>query len=251
MNIDTETPRIIIAPSPRPWRDTTLIKRHDSPNFKEFILRPERAERDVKFSRPNSPIERRRSLSTDICIIEIRTDDLSSEEKEGNQTSRESSLLRSRARDRYQDSHHKCDGQARDIDAESVNHYIDMYFKHVNNVRAGSLHQEKFMYWFNNTTAKSEEDLTLIYAILAVGTLFSTRSERGIDGSLFSNIAREAMQKLPCEQSSSQLSQARTLIALHCFSCGQQTEAWALAVSGLSAAFGLSWGSNKSIWESG
>ena len=254
MNVKTKTDHLLIAPSFHHRQGYASPERRDSFPFEELTSPPAYSERKVQIPRQHSPIERQRSFSQDVPSSETSSRYPYVDNGEGDSSSSCCSSLHPVRAQKDQICQYGYVEEVRDIDREAVNHYMEMYFKHANSGAAQSFlsWQEGFLHWLNTTEVKSQEDLILIYAILAVGTLFSPRPERGADGSLFCNIARDAMQEHQCESSSSSsssssspppspgpLSQARIMIALYSFSCGRQDEAWALAALGLPAAFEL------------
>ncbi len=125
-----------------------------------------------------------------------------------------------------------------DIDAETIKHYVDMYFVHINAATHRIFPRNAFMQWFMNAKLKSPDDLMVIYAMLALGTVFSLRSERKVEGSHFSSIARHAAEQRQADYSL-QLAQSRILLSLYHFSCGDARLAWDFIGMGLRAAFGL------------
>jgi len=72
---------------------------------------------------------------------------------------------------------------------------MDLYFAHVNAATHQSFPIGPVMHWLNHETSQSQEDLMLIYAMLALGTIYSSRVDREASGSIFADIAVHIIQK--------------------------------------------------------
>ncbi|MCJ1285421.1 hypothetical protein MMC26_004761 [Xylographa opegraphella] len=119
-----------------------------------------------------------------------------------------------------------------------VMHYIDLYFTHINSATYRMFAREPFQHWLQNTKEKSSDELMVLYAMLAIGSTFSTLETRKSDGSLFARVARYAVEKNH-GQFSLQLAQSRLILALYHFSMGDGAKAWDYCGSAVRVAAGL------------
>ena len=124
---------------------------------------------------------------------------------------------------------------AGDINAEVINHYIDVYFSNTKSCNSQRLHHEGFLHWFDTAKTKTHDSLMIVHAMLAIGTAFSTRPERHVDGLLFSDITRRAIEEHP-DRRCAQVAQTRLMLALYYMASGFPGSAWELAASELPAA---------------
>ena len=124
------------------------------------------------------------------------------------------------------------------VDPEVAMHYIETYFIHINAATYRIFPRKLFIKWVKSETAKSPSDLMILYTMLAMGTVFSSRTERKHEGSLFSKIARYAVEKNH-GQYSLQLVQSRLLLAFYHFSLGEPHKAWDYGGMGFRVASGL------------
>lgn len=125
-----------------------------------------------------------------------------------------------------------------DVDPEITMHYIDTYFIHINAATYRIFPCKLFKRWIKTEKAKSPDDLMIVYTILAMGSVFSSRAERKHEGSLFSKIARYAVEKNH-GNFSIQLIQSRLLLAFYHFALGETHKAWDFGGMGFRVASGL------------
>lgn len=125
-----------------------------------------------------------------------------------------------------------------DVDPEITMHYIDTYFIHINAATYRIFSCKLFKRWIKTEKAKSPDDLMIVYTILAMGSVFSSRAERKHEGSLFSKIARYAVEKNH-GNFSIQLIQSRLLLAFYHFALGETHKAWDFGGMGFRVASGL------------
>lgn len=125
-----------------------------------------------------------------------------------------------------------------EVDPEITLHYIDTYFIHINAATYRLFPRKLFTRWIKTEKAKSPDDLMIVYTILAMGSVFSSRAERKHEGSLFSKIARYAVEKNH-GNFSIQLIQSRLLLAFYHFALGETHKAWDFGGMGFRVASGL------------
>ncbi|KAI9822676.1 MAG: hypothetical protein M1827_000395 [Pycnora praestabilis] len=114
---------------------------------------------------------------------------------------------------------------------------MDLFFGHT----ASMFHivpQKHFMHWVRRGRKKSAADLMVIYAILAMGTVFSPHAEAKGSGETFASIARNAIE-MNCRTFSLQLVQSRILLAAYDFAFGNFRESWNGSILGLGVISGL------------
>lgn len=125
-----------------------------------------------------------------------------------------------------------------EVDPEITMHYIDTYFIHINAATYCIFPRKLFTRWMKTEKAKSPDDLMIVYTVLAMGSIFSSRAERKHEGSLFSKIARYAVEKNH-GNFSIQLIQSRLLLAFYHFALGETHKAWDFGGMGFRVASGL------------
>lgn len=125
-----------------------------------------------------------------------------------------------------------------EVDPESTMHYVDTYFIHINAATYRMFPRKSFTRWIKTEKAKSPDDLMILYTILAMGSMFSSRAERKHEGSLFSKIARYAVEKNH-GNFSIQLIQSRLLLAFYHFALGETHKAWDFGGMGFRVASAL------------
>lgn len=124
------------------------------------------------------------------------------------------------------------------VDPEITMHYVETYFMHINAATYRLFPRQLFLDWVRSETVKSPDDLMLIYTMLAMGSVFSSRAERKHEGSLFGKIARFAVERNHGNYSL-QLIQSRLLLAFYHFSMGDAHKAWDYGGMGFRVVSGL------------
>lgn len=124
------------------------------------------------------------------------------------------------------------------VDPEITMHYMETYFIHINAATYRLFPRELFLDWIRSGTVKLPDDLMLIYTMLAMGSIFSSRPERKHEGSLFGKIARFAVERNHGNYSL-QLIQSRLLLAFYHFSMGDTHKAWDYGGMGFRVVSGL------------
>ena len=187
----------------------------------------------VKFADLSPSVQKRRAASP---IGHTRSTNSKIKQDPQNENDK---MLSPRMMDQHKASIKKHSRCPSDIDAQVINHYIDMYFTNINACGSQGPQHEGFLHWFDTAKAKSPDSLMIVHAMLAVGTTFSSRPEREADGILFSGITRRAMEEHPDGQCA-QVAQTRLMLALYYMASGFAGPAWDLAASELPAALSAS-----------
>ncbi|KAE9364586.1 hypothetical protein N431DRAFT_497059 [Stipitochalara longipes BDJ] len=113
---------------------------------------------------------------------------------------------------------------------------ISVFFKHVPETAYCMFPPEPFKSWVLSASEKSADDLMLIYTILALGTVFSLKSEHRPLGVQYAAISRYACEN---RDFSIQLVQSRLLLSLYYFAINNPNDAWDFCGGALRAANGL------------
>lgn len=125
-----------------------------------------------------------------------------------------------------------------EVDPDITMHYVETYLIHVNSATYRMFPRDLFTKWLVNEKSKTQDDLMLIYTMLAMGSVFSSRTERKHEGSLFGKIARYAVERNHGNYSL-QLIQSRLLLAFFHFSMGDAHKAWDYGGMGFRVTSGL------------
>lgn len=125
-----------------------------------------------------------------------------------------------------------------EINADITILYLDAYFLHINSATYRMFPRKPFLRWVQNSHQKSADELMTIYALLSVGSIFSSRPERNYEGALFAKVASYAVEKSQ-GKFSLQLTHSRLLLALYHFSLGEAQKAWDYGGFAIRAASGL------------
>lgn len=137
-----------------------------------------------------------------------------------------------------------------EVDSESRTHYLDLYFLHVNCASYCMFPKEPFMDWVRTCNSKSSLERMLVFSLLAMGTIFSTREQHKRDGEEFAAIAKYGLDKnlgnfvLP-------LVQSRLILGLYYFAVGDAGKAWDLAGGGLRSASALKLNLESGVQDTG
>ena len=103
---------------------------------------------------------------------------------------------------------------------------MDLYFQHVNSAIYRMFPSTQFLEWARDPKAtKSPDELMVLHAMLALGSLFSTDSRHQAEGKKHSHMAVIANEKSH-GLFSIQSAQARLLLSLYHFANGESSKAW-------------------------
>ncbi|KAH7323959.1 fungal-specific transcription factor domain-containing protein [Rhexocercosporidium sp. MPI-PUGE-AT-0058] len=117
-----------------------------------------------------------------------------------------------------------------------VGELITVFFKHIPETAYSMFPEGPFKAWVLSVSEKSADELMLVYTVLALGTVFSQKSEHRVFGAQFAAVSRFA-----CDNSrfSIQLVQSRVLLALYYFANNKAEDAWDFCGAALRAASGI------------
>ena len=110
------------------------------------------------------------------------------------------------------------------VDLDLTLHHMDLFFLHAN---AGSYRlfpPKAFLQWMQTEKQKSLSELSVVYAMLALGSVYSSREDRSTDGRMLARIAELAIERTR-ERLDLQLVQTRLLLALYHSAVGDQARA--------------------------
>ena len=124
------------------------------------------------------------------------------------------------------------------IDDQITDHYIELYFTHINGVTYPIFPREPFLHWLRNEKKKSLDDLMLVYSILAMGSIFSSRAGQEEEGNQLARMAQHAVERHRGKYTL-QLAQSRILLSLYYLSTGDSEKAWDYCGLASRAAAGL------------
>ncbi|OAL25408.1 hypothetical protein AYO22_04891 [Fonsecaea multimorphosa] len=125
--------------------------------------------------------------------------------------------------------------------------YVQRYFEHVDGVTYHILPKALFKQWIRQCRTKSPADKMLLYAILAMGTVFtSSQSQSKHHQDAFLEIVHKAMIENG-DMFSLQLIQTRLILALFAFSQGQYNRASDYCGSAVRTAFGLRYHTEEGV----
>lgn len=125
-----------------------------------------------------------------------------------------------------------------EANAESTMHYLEMYLVYVNSRIFQLVPKEPFLRWVTSCRTKSLDDKMLLYSMLAMGSIFSDRSERIVAGKRFFTTAKYAVDKGQ-PRLTLQLAQSRIILSLWYSAIGALTNAWDFIGSASRAVCGL------------
>ena len=135
-----------------------------------------------------------------------------------------------------------------EMDPRATIQILDLYFLHAGRATYGMFPRKGFMSWAQLGREKSQDDRMLLYAVLAMGSLFSPDADKRALGKRFAAVATYAAEKR-FGKFSLQLCQSRLLLALYHFAQGKPQEAWDFCGSGLRAISALKLNTEEGIKE--
>lgn len=117
-----------------------------------------------------------------------------------------------------------------------VTELMSVFFKHVPETAYYMFPEGPFTAWVLSGAEKSLDDLMLIYTILALGTVFSSKPEHKALGVQYASISRYACNN---RHFSLQLVQSRMILALYYFAINNPNDSWDACGGSIRAASGL------------
>ena len=129
-------------------------------------------------------------------------------------------------------------------------HYLHHYFIHINATSYCIFPREKFLEWVRTDREKTQAEKMLIYAMLAHGTIFSSRSAeaRDSDRKFFEKIARGAMGK-SVGRFSLPMIQTRLILGLLNYALGNGFRAWDYCGMAIRAACAMKLNVEKGVQD--
>ncbi|KAI9852479.1 MAG: hypothetical protein M1838_000573 [Thelocarpon superellum] len=125
-----------------------------------------------------------------------------------------------------------------EINAELVQHLMELYFRHINSGTYCIFPRAPFLRWAVGCKDKSADDLMLLYTILTLASNFSGRADRKTFSKDFARIARYAIEHR-AGRYSIQLAQSRLLLALYYHATNKPVDAWDVGGAAAATAVGL------------
>lgn len=119
------------------------------------------------------------------------------------------------------------------VNAGRTSELLTNFFKYVPDTVSCMFAESPFRSWVLSSSEKSLDDLMLIYAILASGSVFSHKPENKALGTQYASIARYASDT---RRYSLQLVQTRLILALYFYSRNKLQESWDFCGEGVRAA---------------
>ncbi|KAJ8113501.1 hypothetical protein OPT61_g4383 [Boeremia exigua] len=136
-----------------------------------------------------------------------------------------------------------------ELDPRVSTHILELYFQHAGRATYSMFPRRAFMSWAQSgRCSKSQDDRMLLYAVLAMGSLFSPDIDKRALGKRFAAVATYATEKR-FGKFTLQLCQSRLLLALYHFAQGKSQEAWDFCGSGLRAISALSLNTEEGVKE--
>jgi hypothetical protein len=132
------------------------------------------------------------------------------------------------------------------VDGELTLHYANKYFKHVDSATTCILPRKAFLRWVRECTTKSPIERMLLYAVLAMGTVFSQHPESRLHQDMFIDIVNNAVLDTG-NTLTLQLVQTRLILGLFAFSQGQNNRAWDFCNSALRTALRLNFHTEEGV----
>ena len=123
-------------------------------------------------------------------------------------------------------------------DPESMAHYTECYFSHVNDGVCHMFPRGRFSSWLKTCPTKSAHDKMLLYSMMALGSVFSDRPQKMAAMMLYSRIARFAINRSQ-HTLSLQLAQSHIIMSLWYYATGSLVGSWDSIGAAGRAVFGL------------
>lgn len=133
-----------------------------------------------------------------------------------------------------------------ELDRELTLYLLSRYFTHIGCVTDCTIPRKPFTHWVTTSSNKSSADLMLIYAMLAMGALFSRRRDLQLHYQLFTDVVQEAVMKNG-DSFSLQLIHTRLILSLIAFSQGQYNRALEYTGSARITSCGLNYNMEEGV----
>ncbi|RAH48420.1 Zn(II)2Cys6 transcription factor [Aspergillus brunneoviolaceus CBS 621.78] len=125
-----------------------------------------------------------------------------------------------------------------EADPELTVHYIESYFTYVNDRLYYIFPRKRFLLWLRASHTKSLEDNMLLYAMMALGSVFSDRPDRMLAMRKYARIARYAVEH-GRHNLSLQLAQSHIILSLWYYAIGALVQSWDAAGAAVRTVCGL------------
>ncbi|ETI24343.1 hypothetical protein G647_03712 [Cladophialophora carrionii CBS 160.54] len=133
-----------------------------------------------------------------------------------------------------------------EVDREMTLYYANKYFNHVDGATTCILPRKGFLRWVKECTTKTSMEKMLLYAVLAMGTVFSHHAGTTHHQDLFIDIVNNAVLETG-NTFTLQLVQTKLILGLFAFSQGQNNRAWDFCGSALRIALGLQYHTEEGV----
>ncbi|KAK5012860.1 hypothetical protein LTR39_003942, partial [Cryomyces antarcticus] len=133
------------------------------------------------------------------------------------------------------------------VDPELTLYLLDLYFTHINSATYCMFPPKTFRHWVVHNRRKSQNELMVLYACLAMGSIFADTKGSGC-GRHFAEIATFAVARKQ-GRFSLELAQSRLMLALYNFARGKDGLAWDHCGSALRALSALKLNSEDGVMD--
>ena len=124
------------------------------------------------------------------------------------------------------------------LDPDLAQYYLDQYFNNINDNNLYIFPRRLFTTWVKHSRRKSLWDKMLLYALLALGTVFATNRDRELHGKWFAKVAHKAESAIR-GKFTLQAIQTRLILAMYNFAKGNNAKAWDYSGSAVRCASGM------------
>ncbi|RAL09196.1 Zn(II)2Cys6 transcription factor [Aspergillus homomorphus CBS 101889] len=125
-----------------------------------------------------------------------------------------------------------------EADPELTVHYVESYFTYVNDRLYYIFPRKRFLLWLRSCHTKSLEDNMLLYAMMALGSVFSDRPDRGMAMRKYARTARYAVEH-GRHSLSLQLAQSHIIMSMWYYAVGALVKSWDAAGAAVRTVCGL------------
>ncbi|CAK4034841.1 transcription factor C6 like [Lecanosticta acicola] len=133
------------------------------------------------------------------------------------------------------------------LEPEMTMHLLDLFFAYVNNATYGIFPRHHFMRWVTSYAEKCQNERTVLYALMAVGSIFADDRYSGV-GKHCAQVANEALLS-KIGRFSMSLAQTRLLLGLYHFAKGANNVACDYVSSGINVAVYLRLHTERGCFE--
>lgn len=127
-----------------------------------------------------------------------------------------------------------------EVEPESTTHHLENYFTYVNDSLYPIFPRKRFLLWFKSCQTKSLDDKMLLYWMLAMGCVFSDRSDKVAALKKYSRTARYAVEHTQ-NTLTLQLAQSRIIMSLWYYAIGAMLKSWDYVGAAIRTVSGLNY----------